>query len=93
MCGDRAGGYHQREGNFCGSLLMASLQATLRSQAAIDTICGTAELVARLNRHLFRNTSDDRYASFFYAVCDADARTLTYTNAGHLDRFVKVTLN
>ena len=48
---------------------------------------GTAELVARLNRHLFRNTSDDRYATFFYAVYDVAARTLTYTNAGHLAPF------
>jgi sigma-B regulation protein RsbU (phosphoserine phosphatase) len=70
------------------ALLMASLQATLRSQAALDTNCGTAELVARLNRHLFRNTSDDRYATFFYAVYDAEARTLTYTNAGHLGPFL-----
>jgi len=70
------------------ALLMASLQATLRSQAAIDTTCGTAELVQRLNRHLFRNTSDDRYATFFYAIYDSEARTLTYTNAGHLGPFL-----
>jgi sigma-B regulation protein RsbU (phosphoserine phosphatase) len=70
------------------ALLMASLQATLRSQAALDVDCGTAELVSRLNRHLFRNTSDDRYATFFYAVYDAQARTLTYTNAGHLGPFL-----
>jgi phosphoserine phosphatase RsbU/P len=70
------------------ALLMASLQATLRSQATLDSTCGTAELVARLNRHLFRNTSDDRYATFFYAVYDSQARTLTYTNAGHLGPFL-----
>jgi phosphoserine phosphatase RsbU/P len=70
------------------ALLMASLQATLRSQATLDSNCGTAELVARLNRHLFRNTSDDRYATFFYAVYDSQARTLTYTNAGHLGPFL-----
>jgi phosphoserine phosphatase RsbU/P len=70
------------------ALLMASLQATLRSQAALDGDCGTAELVSRLNRHLFRNTSDDRYATFFYAVYDVEARTLTYTNAGHLGPFL-----
>ncbi|HEY0702865.1 MAG TPA: SpoIIE family protein phosphatase [Candidatus Acidoferrales bacterium] len=70
------------------ALLMASLQATLRSQAMLDTNCGTAELVQRLNRHLFRNTSDDRYATFFYAVYDANDRTLTYTNAGHLGPFL-----
>jgi sigma-B regulation protein RsbU (phosphoserine phosphatase) len=69
------------------ALLMASLQATLRSHAGFDGVSGTAELVARLNRHLFRNTSDDRYATFFYAVYDVAARTLTYTNAGHLAPF------
>ena len=69
------------------ALLMASLQATLRSHAGFDGLAGTAELVAGLNRHLFRNTSDDRYATFFYAVYDVAARTLTYTNAGHLAPF------
>lgn len=69
------------------ALLMASLQAALRSQASLNGKCGTAELVARLNRHVFRNTSDDRYATFFYADFDVSARMLTYTNAGHLAPF------
>jgi len=69
------------------ALLMASLQAALRSQAALEGQGGPAQLVARLNQHLFRNTSDDRYATFFYAVYDAEGRTLTYTNAGHLAPF------
>lgn len=66
------------------ALLMASLQAALRSAAALDGKGGTAELVSVLNQHLFRNTSDDRYATLFYAVYDSAAKTLTYTNAGHL---------
>jgi phosphoserine phosphatase RsbU/P len=69
------------------ALLMASLQAALRSTAALDGHGGTAGLVARLNDHVFKNTSDDRYATFFYGVYDSDARTLTYTNAGHLAPF------
>jgi sigma-B regulation protein RsbU (phosphoserine phosphatase) len=69
------------------ALLMASLQAALRSQAALNGQGGPAKLVARLNQHLYRNTSEDRYATFFYAVYDAESRTLTYTNAGHLAPF------
>lgn len=66
------------------ALLMASLQAALRSTAMFDGATGTAALVSRLNRHLFKNTSDDRYATLFYAIYDSAAQTLTYTNAGHL---------
>jgi sigma-B regulation protein RsbU (phosphoserine phosphatase) len=39
--------------------------------------------VSRLNHHLFHNTSDDRYATFFYGVFDSSTQTLEYTNAGH----------
>jgi phosphoserine phosphatase RsbU/P len=66
------------------ALLMASLQAALRSTAAVEENRGAAELVRRLNQHLFKNTSDDRYATLFYAVYDSTAKTLTYTNAGHV---------
>jgi sigma-B regulation protein RsbU (phosphoserine phosphatase) len=37
-----------------------------------------------LNAHLFRNTSEDRYATLFYATYDCETHMLTYTNAGHL---------
>jgi phosphoserine phosphatase RsbU/P len=72
------------------ALLMASLQAALRSQmlTAGSETTSTAELVARLNRHLVRNTGDDRFATFFIAVYDSEARTLRYTNAGHLPSFL-----
>ena len=69
------------------ALLMASLQAALRSQALLDGDCSTAKLVERVNQHLFHNTSDDRYATFFYAVYDTATRILSYTNAGHLPPF------
>jgi sigma-B regulation protein RsbU (phosphoserine phosphatase) len=71
------------------ALLMASLQAALRSQllAPGSDSMSTAELVARLNVHLVRNTADDRFATFFVAVYDSTTRLLRYTNAGHLPSF------
>ena len=69
------------------ALLMASVQAALRSMTSVDGKGSTADLVRQLNNHLFKNTSDDRYATFFYAVYDARSAVLTYTNAGHLAPF------
>jgi len=72
------------------ALLMASLQAALRSQALTEgsESISTADLVARLNKHLVYNTGDDRFATFFIAVYDSSTRTLRYTNAGHLPSFL-----
>ena len=72
------------------ALLMASLQAALRSQVLVEGSehMSTAELVSRLNKHLVRNTGDDRFATFFIAVYDSATRTLRYTNAGHLPSFL-----
>jgi phosphoserine phosphatase RsbU/P len=69
------------------ALLMASLQAALRGQAILDGHRTTSQVVEILNRHLFLNTSDDRYATLFYAEYDAPSRTLRYTNAGHCAPF------
>ena len=71
------------------ALLMASLQAALRSQLLVpgSENMSTAELVARLNIHLVRNTGDDRFATFFVAIYDTVSRRLRYTNAGHLPSF------
>jgi phosphoserine phosphatase RsbU/P len=74
------------------ALLMASMQAALHSELFRDglnrpeeqpAIPNTATVVAQLNRHLYRRTSDDRYATCFFAVYDAQRRRLCYTNAGH----------
>jgi sigma-B regulation protein RsbU (phosphoserine phosphatase) len=72
------------------ALLMASLQAALRSQVLVagSEIMSTSELVSRLNKHLVRNTGDDRFATFFIAVYDSATRNLRYTNAGHLPSFL-----
>jgi sigma-B regulation protein RsbU (phosphoserine phosphatase) len=75
------------------ALLMANVQAALRSDVlryrngqpgAPHERIDTAEIVSHLNLHLFRNTSDERYATVFFGVYDAVTRQLHYTNAGHL---------
>jgi sigma-B regulation protein RsbU (phosphoserine phosphatase) len=67
------------------ALIMASLQAALRSQAMFDGRGpgSTAEIVTRLNKHLYSSTAPDRFATLFYGVYDAQTRRLEYTNAGH----------
>jgi len=64
---------------------MASLQASLRSQLLDEQRIGsTAEVIARLNRHLITTTPDDRFATLFFAIYNWHTRVLRYTNAGHL---------
>lgn len=64
------------------ALMMASLQASLRAEAmrARNEI---AELMSRVNQALFEASSEDRYATFFYAQLDPATRCLTYVNGGH----------
>jgi phosphoserine phosphatase RsbU/P len=71
------------------ALLMASLQAALRSLllARDSASLSTGQLVGLVNNHLVRNTGDDRFATFFIAVYDSVTRELRYTNAGHLPAF------
>ena len=62
------------------SLLMANLQATLRSQVFISA--SPKECMHRANDLLFRSTADDKFATLFLGVLDAQNHTLTYCNAG-----------
>jgi sigma-B regulation protein RsbU (phosphoserine phosphatase) len=63
------------------ALLMANLQASFRafatSEASPQVVC------TKLNKFLCANIASGKFVTFFYAVLDADARTLTYENAGH----------
>lgn len=70
------------------ALLMATLQAALRSQVAhceeARTGMDCASVISQLNRQIYAHTSPEKYATFFFAVFDQPTQTLTYTNAGHL---------
>jgi sigma-B regulation protein RsbU (phosphoserine phosphatase) len=75
------------------ALLMAAIQSALRAQfydgfaptsGSNASALSTAAVVSRLNLQLYENTPREKYVTFFFAVYDAAAHTLTYTNAGHL---------
>ncbi len=69
------------------ALLMANLQASLRSQAALAGL-NVARLLRIVNALLFRSTSQNKFASLFYAVYDESTRAFTYVNAGHNSPFL-----
>ena len=64
------------------ALLMASLQALLRSHAS-QTTEDLAAVVTEVNRFLCAMTEENRFATLFCAVYDNSTRQLTYVNAGH----------
>jgi sigma-B regulation protein RsbU (phosphoserine phosphatase) len=66
-----------------GALLMANLQANLRSQyaAAVDDLPG---LLASVNRLFFQTTDTSSYATLFFADYDDATHRLRYANCGHL---------
>ena len=69
------------------SLMMASLQASLRGQAihSGDDIAG---LMTHVNTLVYDASTTNRYATFFYAQYDPTTRKLSYVNAGHNPPFL-----
>src|SRR5213594_2827870 len=65
-----------------GALMMANLQANLRSQSGLarEDLRGT---LCRLNQAMCESIAADRYASLFFGCYDDAARRLRYANCGH----------
>jgi serine phosphatase RsbU (regulator of sigma subunit) len=65
-----------------GALLMASLQANVRSRSALalDDLSG---LLQAVNEVLFESTEPQHYATLFFATYDDRDRTLRWVNCGH----------
>ena len=82
-------------GDICGkgisaALMMANLQATLRSnvqnvarEGENGGCSAVSQIVHLLNQQIYNYTAANKYASLFYAVYDDDSSDLTYCNAGH----------
>ena len=65
------------------ALLMANLQANLRSQCAI-ALDQPQGFLRSVNQLFYENTTDSAYASLFFAEYDDNKRRLRYANCGHL---------
>jgi serine phosphatase RsbU (regulator of sigma subunit) len=64
------------------ALLMASLQASLRSQA-LHAHSDLAGLIGDVDQLVYAASPDHLFASLFYAEYDTTSRMLRYVNAGH----------
>ncbi len=62
------------------ALVMANLYATLH---ALIEDCSLEELVTRINRSIFEDTSPDLFVTFFFGVLDNSTGEFKYVNAGH----------
>jgi sigma-B regulation protein RsbU (phosphoserine phosphatase) len=65
-----------------GALLMANLQANLRSQYAL-ALEDPRRLLRSVNSLFYNNTENNNYATMFFAVYDNDSRNMRYINCGH----------
>jgi serine phosphatase RsbU (regulator of sigma subunit) len=69
------------------ALLMANLQANLRSQCA-TAVDQPEQLLRSVNRLFYENTADNAYATLFYSEFDDRTCRLRYANCGHLPGLV-----
>ncbi len=63
------------------ALLMANLQASLRALAGDRK--SVREMVRRINNLIYRNTTSDKFITFFYGELSQTDSHFTFTNAGH----------
>lgn len=66
-----------------GALLMANLQANLRSQCIVG-LNDPQRLLRSVNQLFYDNTADSSYATLFFAEYDDHTQRLRYANCGHL---------
>lgn len=70
-----------------GALLMANLQANLRSQRTI-ALEDPRRLLQSVNQLFYDNTADSSYATLFFAEYDDGMQRMRYANCGHLSGLV-----
>jgi sigma-B regulation protein RsbU (phosphoserine phosphatase) len=88
------------------ALLMASLHSAVRAYRfasedcrdnshsasnGVGTLSSPGKVLSLLNRHLYRSTQPEKYATLFLAYYDARTRKLTYSTGGQLPPLVLCT--
>jgi len=63
------------------AMLMANLQATLRSQIMVFEDC--INCIKGTNKQLYRSTEPSKFATLFYGILDPAVGRLEYVNGGH----------
>ena len=67
------------------SLLMANLQACIRTQTLVEQ--KVAKCVENANNLIFRSTTPEKFITFFFGILDTQNNIFTYSNAGHDNPF------
>jgi sigma-B regulation protein RsbU (phosphoserine phosphatase) len=70
-----------------GALLMANLQANLRGQSAVAAQ-DLPRFLTSVNRLFHANTSEESYATLFFADYEEESHRLRYANCGHNPPFL-----
>ena len=71
------------------SFLLSALRNDLRSadhnclKAYLEYSTDLKSIITKLNERIIKNTTEDRFITFFFGLYNANDHTLTYINAGH----------
>lgn len=70
------------------AMLMANVQATLRSQAFLK--CSAQDSLINANKLLYESTPMDKFVTLFYGILDFANHRLLFSNAGHDPPFCRL---
>ena len=64
-----------------GAMLVSTMQAILKAYLEYST--DLKSIITKLNERIIKNTTEDRFITFFFGLYNANDHALTYINAGH----------
>jgi sigma-B regulation protein RsbU (phosphoserine phosphatase) len=64
-----------------GAMLVSTMQAILKAYFEYTT--DLKSIITNLNERIIKNTTEDRFITFFFGLYNTEKASLTYINAGH----------